>query len=105
MTFNTHTDPMKLLVLTSTIKDVELAHGMLDRNCYFFADMVMDLAKDVLGGHVEAPKKDSSGKATHLNLSPFLSGDEYKDLFRAAKDRYTENWAEFEKDVSFIFLI
>ncbi len=94
---------MKLLVLASTIKDVAPAYGILDRNCYFFANMVMDLAKDVLGGQVSTTKK-ASGKAAHLFPLPFLSGAEYKELFNAARKRYAEKWAEFEKDVCFVFL-
>ncbi len=65
--------------------------------------MVMDLAENSLGGEVNVSQKYSSRKAAHLIPLPFLSGPEHKELFNAAKKRYYEKWAEFEKDVSIVF--
>ncbi len=70
--FPQHTDPMRLLVIASTIKDIAPEYRVFGENCYFFSKMVVDLAAELLGGDVVPSKKDKSGKAAHFFTLPFL---------------------------------
>lgn len=98
--FDQRTDPMRLLVLASTIRDVAPEYRVHSQNCYFFSKMVVELAVEVLGGTAVKTAKSNAGKAAHLWPLPFLSDTEFKKLYEGAKLRYKEKWSEFEQEVS-----
>jgi len=96
--FSQHMDPMYLLVLASSIKDVPLEHGAQSQNCHFFSRMVVELSVDVLGGKAEPSRKNKSGKAGDVFALSFLADAEFENLYKGAKIRYEQKWAEFQKD-------
>lgn len=101
VTFAGHMDPMELLVLASTIKDVAPGYKVYSHNCYFFAKIVLDLAVELFRGKAVQLKDGKHGRAAHLIPLPFLANDKkYLDLVDNAKKRYPAKWAEFEREVS-----
>ncbi len=99
-------DPLKLLVLASTLSDVAPRYHPLKENCYFFCSSVLDLSEQLLGGTQKLLAKQSkAGHAGHRIPLPFLLGDnvsEYKKLVEEAKKAYGTKWDDFKQRVSSI---
>lgn len=100
MTFAQPVDPMKFLVLASTVKDVAPEYRLHSLNCYFFSKMVVHLARDVLGAKLAEAGDNKLGKGFGFVPMPFLFDDRFKDCLDSAKGKFAEKWAWFEREVS-----
>jgi len=94
-------DPMKLLVLASTVADVAPNYGVFKHNCYFFSKIVLDLSQTVLGGALDKldSKKSKSGMVGGFLPLPYVldSNPDYKKLLAEAAALFPAKWHKFEQ--------
>lgn len=99
--FSQHTDPMALIILASSIKNIAPEDNVPHDNYYYFSKIIAKLVVEVLGAQtVSVPStKKNAGKST-LFTQKLLSEEDFKILYEGASLRYGEKWREFEQRVS-----